>query len=132
MNDRSAFWQHYAAKKGGYLEDEQTDDGTYYAWRTANQPKLLDIVPAMSVSSETWQIATLQLINQRYDRRSGQLCLMVPMSGIVVFLEGRGLKELGQKIADRAVKSIHMFDPEIHHPVSDDGPIITNIIVELS
>ena len=135
MNDRtSAFMRHYG--KGGFLDNDTTeDDSVYKAWQEGRYgepvPKLL-LVPAMAAGAETWRIPYLQTIVQRYDRQSGQLCLMMPSSELMVFIEGRGLDQLDELLDNRRIRSIHMFDETIHRPIGNDVPVVTNISVEQS
>ena len=127
------FWDHYGSK-GGYLDQQNTDESIYQAWERAGlgtYPGLLELVPAVAAENpEIWKIAYLQAINHRYNRQTGTLCLMVPNSGLQVFLEGRGLRELSDEIAERKVKTVRMFDPDIHQPIGNDAPIVTSITVE--
>ncbi|MEM6933598.1 MAG: hypothetical protein AAF526_08415 [Pseudomonadota bacterium] len=128
-----SFWEHFDRERG-YLSDDDTD-GQYAPWRTRGHhdgtaPSKLVLVPARHVSSERWRFPYLQTIIQRYDWESGQLSLILPSSGYIVFIQGRGLDELDELIDRRQVASVHMFDDAIHQPVGNDAPIVTNIIVE--
>ena len=87
-------------------------------------------MPARHVSPERWRIPYFQTILQRFNRDTGQLSLICPASGYIVFIEGRGLAELDELIDQRRAVSVHMFDEAIHHPVGNDAAIVTNIIVE--
>lgn len=128
----NGFFEHYR-KTGGFLNDDDTDDGTYRPWVTVaynNPPNKLLLVPARQVSAKTWRIPYLQVMVQEFDRETGQLCLMFPVSGMTVFLEGRGLEELDDLIERRSVKSVHMFDEALYQPVGNDAAIVTQITVE--
>ena len=130
------FWKHHARMRGDLSENDTEDESIYQAWRVGGLrgetvTKLL-LVPAHAANPEIWRIPYLQTILQRYDRQGGQLCLMFPSSDLMVFFEGRGLDQLDQLLDSRRVRSIHMFDPDFHHPVSDDLPIITKISIQQS
>lgn len=129
---RGAFWDHF--DKGGVLNDDTTQqDGSYQPWTTtghSSKPIKLDFVPAKQ--EECWRIPYLQTIIHRYDPKTGQLCLMFPSSNVNVFIEGRGLKQLDDLIEVRSVKTVTMFDEDIHQPVAEDAPIVTNIRFEQS
>jgi len=130
------FWRHYDNRRGGYLSNDDTDENAYQPWVTSSyksgKPDKLLLVPARHVSPETWRIPYLQVILQKLNRDTGQLCLMFPTSGMKVFIEGRGLEQLDELIELRSVKSVHMFDEAIHHPVGNDAAIVTKITVEQS
>lgn len=129
------FWRHYRERKGGFLDDDTTaDESIYQAWYLAShgKPTHLELVPAGAEDPEVWRISTLQTINHKYNRQTGELCLMLPTSDMMIFLEGRGLYELGELISDRRVSSIRAFDPTIHQPIGNDAVVITAIRVEQS
>lgn len=133
MSDR--FWDHFNGQQGGLLDNGTTDDGSYQPWvavssHSDEMPAKLLLVPARHASPKTYRIPYLQIMLHEFNRETGQLCLMFPGSGRTVFIEGRGLEQLDELIDKRQVKSIHMFDPDIHSPVGNGGPIVTKITVE--
>lgn len=126
------FWETFGEKRGDL--DGNDTDGIYQPWHTPGQhgqaPTKLALVPARHVSPERWRIPYFQTILQRFNRDTGQLSLICPASGYIVFIEGRGLAELDELIDQRRAVSVHMFDDAIHHPVGNAAAIVTNIIVE--
>lgn len=110
------------------------DDGSYRAWRTVQQGSVssFKLVPAKGVAEPVRHIPYLQPITIEHHPDTGQLCLMCHSTGMTVFLEGRGLDELASQIAEKRVKSIHVFDEGVHQPVGNETPIVTSIRVEQS
>ena len=86
----------------------------------------------MADDPKTWRISYIQTINQQYNRQTGELCLMAPSSGMMVFLEGRGLQELGHLLSERRVSLVCAFDPSVHQPIGNDAVAVTAIRVEKS
>lgn len=132
-----AFWEHMKRQGGLLTGDTVEEDGSYAPWRVesgyskdaARVAKLM-LVPA--AGGEIWRIPYLQTIVQRYDPRGEQLCLMLPSSNMTVFIEGRGLAELDQLIEERRVKSVHVFDPDVHPPIGNEAAVVTAVRVEQS
>lgn len=114
--------------------DDQEEDENYRAWRTCQQGSVMNfkLVPAMHTGEPVRQIPYLQPITIEHHRETGQLCLLCHNSGMVVFLEGRGLEELADLIAEKRIKTIVMYDPT-QWPQSDNGAaVVTKITVEQS
>lgn len=108
------------------------NDGTYRAWRTVQQSSVTNfkLVPADSSDEPEWQVPYLQPITTRYDRKSGLLCVLCHSTGMTIFVEGRGLKELADQIAEKRVKSIHVFDPAKHGKPDNDADVVIKISIE--
>ena len=125
-------WETFGQERGT-LSDHDTDSN-YQPWRLvgshSSTPTKFALVPARHVSPERWRFPYFQTIIQKFDRTTDQLCLMLPASGYIIFMQGRGLDELDELIEQRQVVSVHMFDESIHHPIGNDAPIVTNILVE--
>jgi len=119
--------------QGLFGRDEQ-DDGSYHAWRTCQQGNVINfkIVPTFSTGEPVRQIPYLQPITIEHHRDTDQLCLLCHSTGMTIFLEGRGLEELGDLIAEKRIKAVHMFDPELHPQLENDAAIVTGITVEQS
>lgn len=111
--------------------DDQ-DDGTYRAWRTCQQgtTMYLKLVPAASTGDPIRHIPYLQPITIEYRPETGQLCLLCHSTEMKVFLEGRGLEELGDQIAEKRIKSVYMLDLAVHLPLNNENAVITKITVE--
>jgi len=112
-------------------QDDQ-DDGSYQAWRTCQQGHVINfkIVPTFSTGEPVRQIPYLQPITIEHHRDTDQLCLLCHSTGMTVFLEGRGLEGLGDLIAEKRIKAVYMFDPNLHPQPNNDAAVITNITVE--
>lgn len=113
---------------------ETHDDGSYRAWRTVQQGAVssFKLVPATGAAEPVRHIPYLQPITIEHHPETGQLCLMCHSTGMTVFLEGRGLDDLADQIAEKRVKSIHVFDPATHAPPENDAAVVTQITVEKS
>lgn len=125
-------WETFGQERRTLSSD--STDSQYEPWRMpashTGMPTKLALVPAQHVSAERWRIPYFQTIIQRYNRTTGQLSLICPATGYIVFIEGWGLDELDELIERREVASVHMFDEAIHQPIGNDAPIVTNIMVE--
>ena len=124
-------------KRAFLNEDSTEDESIYQAWRQVDgyghhekKATSLLIVPAIDADPKEWQMSYLQTLNLSRNRATGQICLMFPSSGLMAFLEGRGLEPLPKLLSEHHVKSIHMFDETIHQPVGADVPIITKITMD--
>ena len=119
-----SFWEHFGDR----------DDGKYRAWRTVQQGSVasFQLVPAKGSGQPDRRIPYLQPISTEHYAESGQLCLMCHGTGMMIFFEGRGLDELDNQLAERRVKSIHVFDPAVHAPPENDAMVVTKITVENS
>lgn len=108
------------------------DDGSYHAWRTCQQGSVMNfkIVPALSTGEPVRQIPYLQPITIEHHRETDQLCLLCHSTGMTVFLEGRGLEELADLIAEKRVKTITMFDPTQWPEQGNETAVVTEISVE--
>ena len=110
-------------------------DGSYRAWVTCAQGKSASfkIVPATGSGTPIRTIPYLQTITTEFYPDSGQLCLICHGTAMVIFIEGRGLEELADLIAEKRVREIHVYDPA-KYPASPDNqqPVITSITVEQS
>ncbi len=117
-----------------YFGFGKEDDGSYRAWRTVQQGSVssFKIVPAKGAAEPVRHIPYLQPITIELHSESGQLCLMCHSTSMTVFLEGRGLDELADQIAEKRVKSIHVFDPATHASPENDAAVVTKISVEKS
>lgn len=121
-----AFWDHYDGMR------ETQDDGSYRAWRTCQQGSVMNfkLVPARSTGEPVRQIPYLQPITIEHHRETDQLCLLCHSTGMTVFLEGRGLDDLADLIAEKRIKVITMFDPAQWPKPDNEAPIVTKITAE--
>lgn len=108
------------------------DDGSYRAWRTCQQGSVMNfkIVPAHDTGQPVRQIPYLQPITIEHHRDTDQLCLLCHSTGMSVFLEGRGLEELADLIAEKRVKVITMFDQTKWPEPENDAAVVKRIAVE--
>lgn len=133
MSD-SAFWKHYEGRKDPLGEQRDQEDGAYHAWQSCQQGSVMGfkLVPTISTGEPIRQIPYLQPITIEYHRDTEQLCLLCHSTGMTVFLEGRGLQELADLIAEKRIKSIVMFDPDLWPPPNYEAEIVSKITVEQS
>ena len=116
------------------LGQVQHDDGSYRAWLTCQQGDTsnLKLVPTSHTGEATRYIPYLQPITIEYSPDTGLLCLICHGTAMMVFLEGQGLEELADLIAERRVKSIHVFDAAAHPPPDNQAAVVTKVTVEQS
>lgn len=110
------------------------DDGSYRAWLTCQQgdSATLKIIPIAGKGQPVRYIPYLQPMSVEYSPDTGLLCFICHSTSETVFLEGRGLEELAELIAERRVKSIHVFDAA-KSPVPDNqAAVVTKITIEQS
>ena len=117
-----------------FLGTVAPDDGSYRAWLTCQQGDTsnLKLVPTSHTGEATRYIPYLQPITIEYSPDTGLLCLICHGTAMMVFLEGRGLEELADLIAERRVKSIHVFDATTHPAPDNQAAVITKVTVEQS
>lgn len=108
------------------------DDGSYRAWRPCQQGSVanLKLVPAKASGEPVRMIPYLQPITIEYHRETEQLALLCHSTGMTVFLEGRGLEELGDLIAEKRVKAIYVFDPVVYEKPNNESPVIDKMCIE--
>jgi hypothetical protein len=116
---------------GGHFDQE--DETTYVPWRTCQQGATMyfKLVPPEDSDEPERHIPYLQPITIEHHRQTGQLCLLCHSTGMTVFIEGRGLAELANQIAEKRVKSVHVFDAGKHQPLGNDAAVILGIIFEM-
>lgn len=109
-------------------------DATYRAWEQCQQGSVMNLklVPAYATGEPVRQIPYLQPITIEHHRDTDQLCLMCHSTGMIVFLEGRGLEALADLIAEKRVKAINMFDDEQWPALDNEAAVVTAIRVEQS
>lgn len=114
------------------LDDQ--DDGSYRPWRTCQQgaTMYLKLVPLDDSDEPERHIPYLQPITIEHHRHTGQLCLLCHSTGMKVFIEGRGLAELADQIAEKRVKSAHVFDAGRYPPPKNEAAVVSKITVEKS
>ena len=117
-----------------FLGTVAPDDGSYRAWLTCQQGDTsnLKLVPTSHTGEATRYIPYLQPITIEYSPDTGLLCLICHGTAMMVLLEGRGLEELADLIAERRVKSIHVFDATTHPAPDNQAAVITKVTVEQS
>ena len=110
------------------------DDDEYRAWRTCQQGATMyfKLVPLAGSGQPVRHIPYLQAITIEHHPESDQLCLLCHGTGMTVFIEGRGLAELANQIAEKRVKSIHVLDETAHRLSDNSEAIVTEIKVEQS
>lgn len=133
MSD-NAFWKHYESRKDPFGEHRAQEDGTYHAWQSCQQGSVMGfkLVPARATGEPIRQIPYLQPITIEYHRDTDQLCLLCHSTGMTVFLEGRGLQGLADMIAEKRVKAVFMFDPELWPQPDNETAVVNKISVENS
>jgi hypothetical protein len=114
--------------------NDQDDETTYQPWRTCQQGATMyfKLVPPEDSDEPERHIPYLQPITIEYHRDTGQLCLLCHSTGMKIFIEGRGLAELANQIAEKRVKSVHVFDEDKYQPLGNDAAVVTGIGVEKS
>ena len=112
------------------LDDQE--DGTYRPWRTCQQgaTMYLKLVPLDDSDEPERHIPYLQPITIEHHRDTGQLCLLCHSTGMKVFIEGRGLGELADQIAEKRVKSVHVFDAGRYPKTDNEVAVVTGIMTE--
>ena len=88
------------------------------------------LVPPEDSDEPERHIPYLQPITIEYHRKTGQLCLLCHSTGMTVFLDGRGLAELAKQIAEKRVKSVHVFNPQKHDQKGNAEMVVTKISIE--
>jgi hypothetical protein len=116
------------------LNDQYEDETTYQPWRTCQQGATMyfKLVPPEDSDEPERHIPYLQPITIEYHGKTGQLCLLCHSIGMKIFIEGRGLAELANQIAEKRVKSVHVFDAGKYQPLGNDAAIVTHMIFEKS
>lgn len=114
--------------------EPENDEANYRAWTSCQQGHCaaFELIPTNASGEPDRAIPYLQPITTEHYAESGQLCLMCHGTGMMIFFEGRGLDELDNQLAERRVKSIHVFDPAVHAPPENDAMVVTKITVENS
>ena len=123
----------FSQRFGGYNPFEKDrDDGTYKPWVLCQQSDVMNfkLVPAAHTGDPTTHVPYLQPITIEYHPMTGQLCLQCHGTGMLIFIEGRKLEELGDLIGGKQIKSIRMFDQSKYPPPENDKPVVTNIRIE--
>ena len=117
---------------GGHFDQE--DETTYQPWRTCQQGATMyfKLVPPEDSDEPERHIPYLQPITIEYHRQTGQLCLLCHSTGMKIFIEGRGLAELANQIAEKRVKSVHVFDAGKYYQPNNDTAVVTEIRVDES
>lgn len=115
----------------GFFRAEE-DDGRYQAWRTCQQGSVMNlrIIPAPGTGQPERFIPYLQPITIEWHAETSQLALICHSTGMLIFLEGQGLGELAELIAEKRVKSIHAYDYNTQPEWQKNGPYISKITVE--
>lgn len=110
------------------------EDGSYRAWLTCQQGDAasLKLVPLPRGGQTVRYVPYLQPMTIEYSPDTGLLCFICHSTGETVFLEGRGLEELADLLAERRVKSIHVFDATAHPQPDNQTAVITQITIEQS
>jgi hypothetical protein len=90
----------------------------------------LKLVPARTSSAYVWRVPYLQPLTIRHDLATGQLCILCHSTATMIVLEGRGLDQLADLIAEKRVKAVHQFDPDIYPPAENEKPVITGMLIE--
>jgi hypothetical protein len=49
---------------------------------------------------------------------------------VKIFIEGRGLAELANQIAEKRVKSVHVFDTRKYQPLGNEVAVVIGITIE--
>ena len=115
-----------------FLNTVAPDDGSYRAWLTCQQGEAasLKLVPIHGQGQPVRYIPYLQPMTIEYSPDTGLLCFICHSTRETVFLEGRGLEELADLIAERRVKSVHVFNAATQPAPDNQAAVITNITVE--
>lgn len=108
------------------------DDGSYRPWDACQQGDAINLkfVPARAASRYVWQVPYLQPMTIRYDQETDQLCLLCHSTSMTVTLEGRGLEQLADLIAEKRIKAVYQFDADEYPQPANDMPVITGMNVE--
>jgi len=117
-----------------FLGTVAPDDGSYRAWLKCQQGDAasLKLVPLPRQGQPMRYIPYLQPMTIEYSPDTGLLCFICHSTRETVFLEGRGLEELAELLAERRVKSVHVFDATTHPAPDNQAAVVTNITVEQS
>ena len=124
-----SFREFYSRARNPFMDE---DDGSYRPWDGCQQGDAIHLkfVPARSASRYIWQVPYLQPMTIRFDQETDQLCLLCHSTGMTVTLEGRGLEQLGDLIAEKRVRTVYQFDPGLWPEPSNEMPVITKISME--
>ena len=117
-----------------FLGTVAPDDGSYRAWLKCQQGEAasLKLVPLPQQGQPVRYIPYLQPMTIEYSPDTGLLCFICHSTRETVFLEGRGLEELAELLAERRVKSIHVFDAATHPTPDNQAAVVSKITVEQS
>ncbi len=117
-----------------FLGSVAPEDGSYRAWLTCQQGEVanLKLIPLPRSGQTVRYVPYLQPMTIEYSPDTGLLCFICHSTGETVFLEGRGLEELADLLAERRVKSIHVFDAAAHPQPDNQTAVITQITIEQS
>lgn len=107
------------------------DEADYRAWSSCQQGDCaaFELVPTTASGEPDRSIPYLQPITTEYDRHTGQLAILCYGTACSIFLQGRGLKNLGRAINERRCETIRVFDPEVHRPADNEQPLIATMEV---
>ena len=126
----SGSFKDFYSRNNNPFGDEE--DGTYRPWEMCQQgdAQYLKLVPARTSSAYVWRVPYLQPLTIRHDLATGQLCILCYSTATMIVLEGRGLDQLADLIAEKRIKTVHQFDPDIYPPAENEKPIITSMLIE--
>ena len=103
------------------------DTAGYEPWKLRTKSDVRDIrfVPAGGPDQRIRMLSYIQIIDQELHGDATQLALQFRTSGVVVFIEGKGLDGLSEQISEKRVQSVHVYDPET------DGPEPETVVTKL-
>lgn len=90
----------------------------------------LDLVPSSS-SKPGYEISYFQSWTLRY-LGNEMIAILCTGAGLIVFVEGRNLGELRDRLRERRISAIYEYDPATHGPVDPKSSVVTTLRVEMS
>lgn len=90
----------------------------------------LDLVPS-SPSKPGYEISYYQSWTVRY-LGSELIAILCTGAGLIVFIEGKNLNELRDRLRERRISAIHEYDAATHGTLDTKAPVVTALRVEMS
>lgn len=90
----------------------------------------LDLVPS-SPHKPGYEISYFQSWTVRY-LGSEMVAILCPGAGLIVFIEGRNLDDLRDRMRERRIAAIYEYDAATHGQIDPKAPVVTTLRVEMS
>jgi hypothetical protein len=120
-------WQEFF----GARPDRESSEG-YRAFKPCGPGAVstLDLVPS-SPLKPGYEISYFQSWTVRY-LGSELIAILCPSAGLIVFVEGRNLDDLRDRMRERRIAAIYEYDAVTHGQIDPKAPVVTTLRVEMS